>query len=317
VQLQLTDEELKAVGDQHAEHPWMGGKKGAANLVHSRLAWLGANGYDKVCAEMDSLIGEELEKRRTVTKAVEPYQPPQATTVGQVWASDIFEIQAWGKRYDVCDFLDVYSQQYLALDATPHAASSEFVLRCFHKACAAAGGHPPTIATKTDRGSCFQGAFTALDATKHEQIPPGCPWFNGESERGHRDARAVIYAELSKMGRPKPGLELAAVQQACDRACFILNERISKPSLGNVTPGEVARGERELVRRANEEYVAGQRAARSTRPYDRRPIRERLAEVLGLAHWSTAELVRFVRLRKRDYEFIKKAGKCGLISGSK
>jgi transposase InsO family protein len=307
-QLNLLDDDLKAVADQIDAYPSMGGKKGAANLAHNHAAWLGPDSYDTVKGTVAQLIGEELQDRCKGRPAPVPYEPPVATGLGQVWGGDIFEIKAWDVRIDVCDFLDVHNQEYVALEATLHTADSGFVAACFETACKAKGNKPPTVATKTDRGAQFKGLFSkALKGrTHHEQIPPGCPWFNGESERGHRDARALIHAELSKMDKPKKGGELAAVQKACATAKYLLNEVISKPSLDNVTPKEIADGDQDKVRAATAQHVEKHREARKHRVLeDRRSLADRLRGMLGLKDWTRQALIRFLRLKNRDYKFIE------------
>jgi len=308
-QLNLSDVELKAVADQIDSYPSMGGKKGAANLAHAQQAWVGAGSYDAINDALAELVGAEIQERRHERPAPPPYEPPVATGLNQVWGGDLFEIKAWDIRFDICDFLDVFNQEYLALAATVHAADSAFVATCFEGACAERGGKPPTVATKTDRGSQFKGLFSkALEGlgTHHERIPPGSPWFNGESERGHRDARALLMGQLSKMPKPKKGRELAVVQRACVEVKRLLNEVISKPSLGNVTPNEIARGVQDEVRSATARYVEQQREARRHRELeDRRPLLDRLRDMLGLKRWPIQELLRFLKLRSRDYKFIE------------
>jgi hypothetical protein len=287
----------------------MGGKKGAANLAHAQSAWVGAGSYDVINDTVAQMVAEELQERRQGRPDPQPYTPPVATDLNQVWGADIFEIKAWDVRFDVCDFIDVHNQEYLTLEATLHAADSAFVAGCFETACTERGGKPPTVCTKTDRGSVFKGLFSkALEGrTHHERIPPGSPWFNGESERGHRDARALLMAQLSKMEKPNKDEELAAVQKACIKVRHLLNEVISKPSLGNVTPKEIAKGVQDKVRAATARYVERQREARRNRVIDRRPLTDRLKDVLRLKGWSGKELLRFLKLRSRDYKFIEEA----------
>lgn len=307
-QLNLLEAELQAVTDQVAAYPSMGGKKGAGNLAHGQAAWVGAGSYDVINDTVAELVAEELQERRQGRPVPPPYEPPIATGLNQVWGADLFEIKAWDVRFDICDFIDVHNQEYLALEATLHAADSGFVAACFETACAKRGGKPPTVCTKTDRGAQFKGLFTiALQGrTHHERIPPGSPWFNGESERGHRDARALLMAELSKMEKPKKGNELAAVRKACVTVQRLLNEVISKPSLGNVTPKEIAEGVQDQVRDATARYIDKQREARRYRVMeDRRPLVDRLRGILGLKGWAGQELLRFLRLRSRDYKFIE------------
>jgi transposase InsO family protein len=286
----------------------MGGKKGAANLVHAQTAWVGAGSYDAINDAVAQLVAEQLQERRHERPSPAPYEPPVAEALNQVWGADIFEIKAWDMRFDVCDFIDIHNQEYLALDATLHAADSKFVTECFESACNVRNNTPPTVATKTDRGSVFQGLFPkALEGrTHHERIPPGCPWFNGESERGHRDLRNLLYADLSRRPKPKKGKESTAVREACVRVRHLMNEVISKPSLGNVTPKEIADGSQDEVRKANDLYVEEQREVRRHRKIEEpRPLLERLRGMLGLKVWPVNELLRFLRLRSRDYKFIE------------
>lgn len=277
-------------------------------MLITRVAWIGAESYDAANDTLAQLAGEELQERGKGRPTPAPYQPPVATGLGQVWGGDIFEIKAWDVRFDVCDFLDVYNQEYVALEATLHTADSGFVATCFETACKAKGNKPPTVATKTDRGAQFKGLFSkALEGrTHHERIPPGCPWFNGESERGHRDARSLIHGELSKMDKPKKGKELAAVQKACATVKYLLNEVISKPSLDNVTPKEIADGVQDKVRAATAQYVEQQRQERKHRVLEeRRSLADRLRGMLGLKDWTRQALIRFLWLRSRDYKFIE------------
>jgi len=104
------------------------------------------------------------------------------------------------------------------------------------------------------------------------------------------------------MPRPKKGQELAAVQEGCDRVRRLLNDAISKPSLGNVTPREVAEGVADEVRERNRRYIERQREARKQRKdADARPLGERVRGWIDLSKWSTPKLVRFVNLKNRDY----------------
>lgn len=285
----------------------MGGKKGAGNLAHNQDAWLGAGSYDNVNNAMAYLAGEQLQQRRPKRPVSVPYQPPIATGLGQVWGGDFFEIKAWDIRFDICDFLDIYNQEYVALEATLHAGNSDFVVACFKKACAERGGKPPTVATKTDRGSPFTKAFAGplKKLTRHERIPPGCPWFNGESERGHRDARALIMGELAKVKKPNKGNELAAIQKACAKVRRLLNEVISKPSLGNVTPMEIATGVQDEVRAATANYIEQQRNVRTARKLQPKLLVDRLRDLLGMKDWPILALLTFLRLRDRNYKFIE------------
>lgn len=305
-QLNLTQGELEATAEFIQEHPSMGGKKGSANLIHAGSAWVGASSYDEIKRTIASLYGQELSSRRQSNRPPEPFELPRATGLNQVWGTDLFELPVWGKKFHVCDFIDVYNQEHLAIRAVEGTANSAFAAECFEAACERRGGRPPTVCTKTDRGSQFEGVFSNALAgrTRHVRIPPGTPWFNGESERGHRDIRAMLYSVLSRMKRPEPGKELAAVQRACETVRRILVEEISRPSLGNVTPAEVAEGRAEEVKQANREFVERQRAARKNRPAEPRSLRERLKELLGLERMSTGSLLRFLRLMTRDYKFM-------------
>lgn len=306
-QLNLTDEELGAAADLVLEHPWMGGKKGAANLVHDEKAWVGATSYDNIKHMVASIFGTELSQRRATNRKPKPFELPIPQGLNEVWGSDLFELPVWGKKFHICDFLDVHNQEYLEIRAIEGTADSEFVSSCFETACERRDGCPPKVCTKTDRGSQYLGAFAAAleGRTEHVRIPPGSPWFNGESERGHRDLRALLYAELSRVKRPAEGRELAAVQKACERVRQIVNEEISKPSLGNVTPREVALGIAEDVKNRNQEYVKKQREARSQRAADPRSLRDRLWGLLQPDRLETRHILRFLRLRSRDYEFMK------------
>ncbi len=284
----------------------MGGKKGAANLVHAGKVWLGSASYDDIKRAIASLYGEELSSRRQTNRALPPFELPRATGLNEVWGSDLCELAVWDKKFHVCDFIDVFNQEHLVIWAVEGTADSEFVTQCFEMACARRGGRPPKVCTKTDRGSQYQGMFPAALAgrTEHVRIPPGTPWFNGESERGHRDIRALLYGELSRMKRPAEGQELAAVLRACEMVRRALVEEISRPSLGNVTPAEVAAGRAEEVKLANREFVERQRTARKSRPTGTRPLRDRLKELLGLDKMKTGLLLRFIRLMTRDYKFM-------------
>jgi transposase InsO family protein len=302
-QLLLTDEELLATAEQVIEHPWMGGKKGAANLVHDRAAWIGAGSYDLLKGTLASLVGQEVAGRRQHVRPSTPFEMPRADGLNEVWGSDLLQVVAWGYRFDVCVFVDVFNQESLVVEPALHAADGEFVAECFERACEVRGGRPPTVCTKTDRGSQYREVFRqALGGrTNHVRIPPGTPWFNGETERMNRDVRAVIYEHVSRMERPARGTELDGFQRACDATRKVLNEDISRPSLGNVTPAEVAKGMTEEVRRGNEQFIAEQRGERKRRSPGATPWRERLCKLLGLEQWSTSELLRFLRLMKRDY----------------
>lgn len=302
-QLLLTDDELGAAARQVIEHPWMGGKKGAANLVHDREAWIGPGSYDVLKGVLASLVGRELAGRRQHQRPAVPLEMPRAEGLNEVWGSDLLEVEAWGKRFHVCAVVDVFNQESLALEPTPHAADGEFVAACFEKACESRGGRPPTVCTKTDRGSQYGEVFRqALKGRAgHVRIPPGSPWFNGEVERGNRDVRSVIFEHVSRMDRPPKGEELEALRAACEAARRVLNEEISRPSLGNVTPAEVAHGIAEEVKRGNQEFIAQQREERKRRSPGDTPWRERLCKLLHVDQWSTPELLRFLRLMKRDY----------------
>lgn len=300
---------MTATLNQIQAYPFMGSKKGVANLVHDMQAWLGAGSYDAIRAKLAQQIGEELKNRRSGRPDPEPFELPVATGLGQVWGTDLFEVMAWDVRFDICDFLDIFNQEYLALQATEHAADSKFVAACFELACKEQGGRAPIVGTKCDRGSQFYGHFPAAlkGRTELVRIPPGSPWFNGESERGHRDCRALLYTVISTMPRPKKGQERAAMQEACDRVRLLLNEAICKPSLGNVTPREVALGIADQVRERNRQFVESQREARKQRTdANPRPLAERVRGLVDLTKWSVQQLVRFLNLKNRDYTTMTK-----------
>ena len=73
--------------------------------------------------------------------------------------------------------------------------------------------------------------------------------------------------------------------------------------MGNVTPKEIATGVQDEVRSATARYVERQRETR--REIETRPVLERLRGMLGLQEWPVPELLRFLRLRSRDYKFIE------------
>lgn len=306
---QLTEAEVKAVMNQVMDFPWMGGKKGTANLVHDRVAWVGPESYDKIKLCMVQMAGEELAKRRK-PRETPPFEMPKPSRINEVWSSDLAEIKAWGKHYDVGTFMDIHSQEHLVLEATTHAADAAFVRDLFEVACFRRGT-PPTVCTKTDRGGQYRAlAFAeALEGrTQHVKIPPGCPWFNGEVERGNRDLKAVLYGLIARTPRPEAGDELKTLGHLCDRARSVLNERVARPSLGNVTPHEVAGGLEELVRAGNREFVAQQREDRKKRLAERPRAswKEGLSSLLQVAERTTAELLRFLRLSRHDYTFLSK-----------
>lgn len=282
----------------------MGGKKGAANLVRGLKAWVGAGSYDAVKTEMARLFGEEVARRRR-RPAPPPFEPPTADGLNQVWASDLVEIRAWGLPFHVGSMMDVYNQEHLALDATPLAADAAFVVSLFNGACGARGGAAPTVCTKTDRGSQYVSRVfeeALRHRTDHVRIPAGCPWFNGECERGNRDLKAVLYGLVSRSMRPKPGQELNTLRRLCRRARTTLNQGIARPSLGGVTPDDVAQGVREEVKQRNLTFIAQQKERRRhTSQQGLGPWQERLAALLDVAQRSTEELLRFLQLLTREY----------------
>lgn len=193
---------------------------------------------------------------------------------------------------------------------TPGTADSDFVSACFEAACHEAGDRPPRVCTKTDRGTQFIAA-TFAQALKGRCDPPlqhpaGESLYNGETERGQRDNRDIIYKYLHRMKRPRAGHELEAVRRACRQARIDLNEHISRPSLGNVTPEEVVRGEAEAVQERNRNYVARARAERKQRQASgkRAAWKDRIAALLNPANWDSSRLLRFVRLARRDYRAV-------------
>lgn len=304
-QLAIQDEELQATLEQIERHPWMGGKKGAANLVHGRNAWVGAGSYDAMKAEVANLCGKELARRRQHIKAPTPFELPVAEGLNQVWSSDLVEIRAWGLPFHVGNMMDVYNGENFTVRACPLAADGPFVADLFERACEARGGAAPTVCTKTDRGTQFMSqAFEdgLRGRTRHLRIPPGCPWYNGECERGNRDLKAVLYGLISRAHRPRGGEELTALLALCEQARLMLNQEISRPSLGNVTPDEVARGVQEEVKRGNQEFIEQRREQRrQTASAGLPPWQERLQEALRVCDRSTEQIVRLLNLIKRDY----------------
>lgn len=304
LQLPLENGELAAVAAQIEAHPWMGGKKGAANLVHAEATWMGAGSYGEVRQAMVESVEQELKARRAARPPT-PFDMPRAEALNEVWASDLAEIQAWGSRFDLGYFLDVFNLEYLSLDACPHAADSAFVVGLFEEAAAVRGGSAPTVCTKTDRGGQYRAdAFKqALEGrTRHVKIPPGCPWFNGEAERGNQDLKAVLYGLIASSRRPEPGQELATLRHLCGQAREVLNDQISRPRLGNVTPREIAQGVADAVRERNRAFVARKKEERKQVPAEAAcPWLPRLVAWLDLGSWSTARLKSFLARFRRDY----------------
>jgi hypothetical protein len=305
-QLTLEDGELCAVLDLIEEYPTMGGKKGAANLVHREAALIGSGSFIEAKRLLMKLCGQELAARRATPKPPPPFEPPQATEVNDVWSSDLFEINPWGKKFHVCVYQDLVSQKRLCLEPVEDTADQKFVAECFGIASEEAGGKTPSVCTKTDRGTQYGEAFrAALDGRcNHIRIPPGSPWFNGEVERGQRDNRDLVYKYLHRLKRPKPGRELEAVREACRLARIDLNEKVARPSLGGVTPEEVVRGTAPEVRRRNDAYKTRARADRRQRKPKNQRWKDRLTALLSLDDWSTMRLLRFLRLAKRDYRMV-------------
>lgn len=304
-QLNLTDTELEAAMEHVLEHPWMGGKKRAANLAHDEVAWLGAQACDAIRNTIAQLAGQAIAARR------QPYHTPvfeleKPTKLNQAWSADFLTLKVWGKSFDVCVHQDLFSQEKLSVDAIEGTADSIFLRGCFEQARAARGGASPTLYYKSDNGpqfcsKLFEDALEGL--CPHVRIPPGCPFFNGEIERGQRDLHSVLRGLLTKMSRPRSSGELAAVQRACRRALRILNDQISRPSLGNVTPSEKAAGEERVreVQLRTRDFVLEQRCQRRNREPAAESWQVRLGRLFEANSRTTGSLLRFLRLKNRDY----------------
>lgn len=304
-QLNLTDLELEATIEQIIDHPWMGGKKRAANLAHDQVVWLGAQACDAIKNTMAQLAGQALADRR------QPRQTPvfkleKPTMLNQAWSADFLTLKVWGKSFDICAHQDLFSQEKLSVNAIEGTADSLFLRGCFEQARAARGGAPPTLYYKSDNGpqfcsKLFEDALEGL--CLHVRIPPGCPFFNGEIERGQRDLHSVLRGLLTKRSRPRSGDELAAVQRACLRALRILNDQIARPSLGNLTPSEKAAGDETVqeVQQRTRDFVVAQRHQRRNRKPPAEPWQVRLGRLFQADSRTTGSLLRFLRLKNRDY----------------
>lgn len=291
--------------EQVLEHPWMGGKKRAGNLAHDGVVSLGAQACDAIKNTLAQLAGQALADRR-LPRQTPVFALEKPTELNQAWSSDFLTLRIWGKSFDICAHQDLFSQEKLSLDAIEGTADSIFLRGCFEQARAARGGAPPTLYYKSDNGGQFRSQLfrEALEGLcRHLRIPPGCPFFNGEIERGQRDVHSVLRGLLTKLPRPRPGRELAAVRRACRQALRILNEQISRPSLGNVTPAEKAAGEETVreVQQRTRDFVLEQRRQRR----DREPAAEswqvRLGRFFQANSRTTGSLLRFLRLKNRDY----------------
>lgn len=305
-QMLLNEKEMAATVQQIEQFPAMGGKKGRANLIHNQKALIGAETYKSVQREMMSLCGRELASRRLPRKTPPPFQAPTPNALNEVWSADLFSIQAWGHKWEVSVVQDLYNQERLAFEPYKDAADAEQVRSSLETARLQRGGQAPTICTKTDRDArytkVFKDAFAEVGT--HLRIPPGCPWYNGEIERGQRDNKDVLAGVLAKMERPKPGQEILAMQIACNKTAQLLNTVISRPSLGNVTPAEIAKGIADEVRQRNHEFIEKGREERRQRAPQTKRWRQRLADTLDLSKWDSGRLLRFLRLSKRDYGFL-------------
>lgn len=306
-QVLLTDDELKATLAQIERFPAMGGKKGRANLIHAQKALVGSGTYKAIQRELMSLCGKELNARRQPRTPPPPFQMPKPTALNEVWSADLFSLEVWGHKWEVSVVQDIYNQERLAFEPFQNAATADNVKASLEVAHLQRGGQLPTICTKTDRDARYTAVFKeALSQFgSHLRIPPGCPWYNGEVERGQRDNKDVLAGVLANTRRPESGQELMAMQTACNRAAQLLNTTISRPSLGNVTPTELAEGRADEVRTRNQEFVEQSRRARKKRePAPRAPWRKRISDLVDLSKWSAERLLGFLRLSKRDYSFL-------------
>lgn len=307
-QVLLTDDELKATLAQIERFPAMGGKKGRANLIHDEKALVGSETYKAIQRELMSLCGKEINARRQPRTPPPPFEMPKPKTLNEVWSADLFSLQAWGSKWEVSVVQDIYNQERLAFEPFQNAAKADDVKASLEVARCQRDGQAPTVCTKTDRDARYKAVFTeAFEQVggTHLRIPPGCPWYNGEIERGQRDNKDVLAGVLSRMRRPESGQELMAMQNACNRAAQLLNTTISRPSLGNVTPAELAEGRAEDVQRRNQEFIEQSRQTRKDRePVAREPWRKRISDLVDLSKWRTERLLGFLRLSKRDYSFL-------------
>jgi len=287
----------------------MGGKKGKANLIHAEKALIGAGTYQAMSQELLRQCGKEFASRRKARTPPPPFEAPRPQALNEVWAADLFSLTVWGIKWEVSVVQDLYNQERLAFEPSQNAADAEQVQASFEVARIQRGGQAPTICTKTDRDARYTKVFKEglAGLCKHVRIPPGCPWYNGEIERGQRDNRDVLIRCLADMPRPTADEALTAMRIACNQASRLLNETISRPSLGNVTPAEIANGQDNEVRERNRKFTEQARQVRQEREQDhskRKPWGERIADVLDLSKWSTGRLLKHIRLATREYGFL-------------
>jgi len=155
----VTDGELRAALNLAQTHPFMGGKKGAANLVHDQAAWIGAGSFDAIKGTLAQQIGEELKSRRSGRVTPEPFQEPVATRLGQVWGTDLFEVMAWDMRFDICDFLDIFNQEYLALRAPSTPPTAPLWLLASSSPAPNRVAAPPTCARRATAAPSTMATF--------------------------------------------------------------------------------------------------------------------------------------------------------------
>lgn len=254
--------------------PHMGGSKGQAYMLYHKFGYIGMKAYDRIKVNVKRLVGQEVARRKLLVDR-SAYEHVRPEKVGEIWAEDFTDLAVEGHTFKLALVLDTLDQYYLgwAVDS---------------RATAALVGHPIEQALEKNAGAgpkkfLLSDNGTQYISSKHDRllnsaeivqrrIPACVPQYNGTVEGGMREFKSVFYNvwEREKREGANEGKSLIErVRSTVATTASLLNEAISRPSLGGVTPADVHYGRKEAKQTEIAQYQRTEESRRGIPPWKR------------------------------------------------
>lgn len=241
-------EDIENTVKQIIELPFLGSRKGSLKLVHDEKAYIGSTTYKEIKSQLKMAVAQELHERREQSELQKahykryrekerPFTKKEPIKKHQIWAIDFLNILLFGIYFHICVVYDIFSQSYLALEASIFA-TSDVAEQALNNACKYSD-HIPEDCLLSDNGPQFKCySFEEIKKRlriKSQYIPRGQPWYNGALESGNRDLRKVIYTiafydlcknrKLSKTEIDENDMYYF-LQKCCQKTIAVLNNSI-------------------------------------------------------------------------------------------
>jgi transposase InsO family protein len=255
--------------------PHFSGRKGQGYMLYHQLGVIGEKAYERIKQSVRHLLLQEAGRRKLFGEK-SFYEHLRPTKVGEIWAEDFTELVVEGYSFKAALLLDVFDQYYLGA-AVASCATAALVGQPVDQALSANGGQGPDKFLLSDNGSQYiseqhDELLTSAEIV-HHRIPACVPQYNGTMEGDMRPFKSVFYNVWERRKREGADEEkglVERVEDAVEETVYVLNEVITRPCLGGVTPADVHFGRQAAKQRELRAYrEAEEEARRDVAPWQR------------------------------------------------